>query len=79
MSILKKFYNYVGVDYTTINGEQLYSLICLLGKERKTIKLQQNPLDMCREVLLMYIDYMETGKFKYITEQDIITALNCMN
>ena len=78
MSILTKFYDYLGVSDNTINGEQLFSLICLLGKEQKNIDICKDPVTMCQHILEIYVDGMETG-FKHITEDDIICALKCMN
>lgn len=79
MSILTKFYDYLGVSDNTINGEQLFSLICLLGKENYKLTLKEKPIDMCEHILNIFINGIETGTFRHIEEQDIVRALNCMN
>lgn len=76
MNSVLKFYQYLGVSDTNINGEQLFNLLCLLGNENIQIELKPNPLEMCNSILDIFIQGMETNSFKHITEDQIIKVLN---
>lgn len=73
--MIRKFFQYLGFNDTSINAEQLLNLICLLGKENISIIPQENILDMVESVLSIYINAFETNGFRNITEYEIIEKL----
>ena len=76
MEKVQRFYTYLGFNDTTINADQLVSLICLLTKEFDCLNIPKcgDPIELMNWVLDLYICGMETT-FKNITEYDIIEVL----
>lgn len=75
-SLIEKFWSYLGFSDKTINERQLLRLICLLGKEPNiSIKPASNEIDLLNQIILLYIDKMETNSFYNLTEQEIIQEL----
>ena len=76
MEKVQRFYTYLGYNDTTINADQLVSLICLLTKEFDSLNIPKckDPAQLMNWVLNLYIHAMETS-FKNITEYDIVEVL----
>ena len=75
---IKKFFSYLGFNDTTINEKQILTLIYLLGREENiVIKPKKNNLqDLINQILMIYIDHLETNSFVNLTEYDIVKELS---
>lgn len=74
---IKKFFSYLGFNDTTINEKQILTLIYLLGREENiVIKPKNNLQDLINQILMIYIDYLETNSFVNLTEYDIVKELS---
>ena len=73
---IKKFFSYLGFNDTTINEKQILTLIYLLGREENiVIKPKNNLQDLINQILMIYIDHLETNSFVNLTEYDIVKEL----
>lgn len=74
---IKKFFSYLGFNDTTINEKQILTLIYLLGREENiVIKPKNNLQDLINQILMIYIDHLETNSFVNLTEYDIVKELS---
>ena len=74
---IKKFFSYLGFNDTTINEKQILILIYLLGREENiVIKPKNNLQDLINQILIIYIDHLETNSFVNLTEYDIVKELS---
>lgn len=74
---IKKFFSYLGFNDTTINEKQILTLIYLLGREENiVIKPKNNLQDLINQILMIYIDRLETNSFVNLTEYDIVKELS---
>lgn len=74
---IKKFFSYLGFNDTTINEKQILILIYLLGREENiVIKPKNNLQDLINQILMIYIDPLETNSFVNLTEYDIVKELS---
>ena len=74
---IKKFFSYLGFNDTTINEKQILTLIYLLGREENiVIKPKNNLQDLINQILMIYIDHLETNSFANLTEYDIVKELS---
>ena len=74
---IKKFFSYLGFNDTTINEKQILILIYLLGREENiVIKPKNNLQDLINEILMIYIDHLETNSFVNLIEYDIVKELS---
>lgn len=74
---IKKFFSYLGFNDTTINEKQILTLIYLLGREEDiVIKPKNNLQDLINQILMIYIDHLETNSFVNLTEYDIVKELS---
>lgn len=77
MTIIEKFFNYLGFSNTSINEMQLLKLICLLGYEQDIVIYPTcDAGDLLNQVLNIYIERLETNTFHVLTEDKIIQELN---
>ena len=74
---IKKFFSYLGFNDTTINEKQILILIYLLVREENiVIKPKNNLQDLINQILMIYIDHLETNSFVNLTEYDIVKELS---
>ena len=74
---IKKFFSYLGFNDTTINEKQILILIYLLGREENiVIKPKDNLQDLINQILMIYIDHLETNSFVNLTKYDIVKELS---
>ena len=74
---IKKFFSYLGFNDTIINEKQILILIYLLGREENiVIKPKNNLQDLINQILMIYIDHLETNSFVNLTEYDIVKELS---
>ena len=73
MSKVQRFFSYLGFSDTSINAEQLLTLICILNEEKPTTLRGTTVVDVLNEVLDIYIYKIEHYQ---LDEQKVIERLS---
>lgn len=69
---VERFFSYISVDRTYITAEEVLKLMELLNKEHDgKIKVSLSSIEFVHDILSIFIEAMETNKFKTITEKEI--------